>query len=234
VPNPQFTTDLNNLATSIGKTTDQMLADMKIGTHQSAIASTVKENQMKAVAEIQAAKPNVTTASVTPSVNAKDNVSVASSNSSNVGVSNIATGDSCSSSLVCASIGTFFNDSSTPVGAISTIAGLTLATERTVLTNSGTRIPRLPLTYGMDIFSYQKATKASAGFNVFGNVLGGAEWGYSMLKWGRDMRHCEYDSARQTATSAFYGALMMAPPHFVTVPVGLTGLAVTNDWFGGE
>jgi RHS repeat-associated protein len=234
VPNPQFTTDLNNLATSIGKTTDQMLADMKIGTHQSAIASTVKENQMKAVAEIQAAKPNVTTASVTPSVNAKDNVSVASSNSSNVGVSNIATGDSCSSSLVCASIGTFFNDSSTPVGAISTIAGLTLATERTVLTNSGTRIPRLPLTYGMDIFSYQKATKASAGFNVFGNVLGGAEWGYSMLKWGRDMRHGEYDSARQNATSAFYGALMMAPPHFVTVPVGLTGLAVTNDWFGGE
>lgn len=94
--------------------------------------------------------------------------------------SRVVTGDSqgvvCVAPQRCAAEGPDYpaphEDPINTVGLISTTAGLLLATENSVLTASGKRMPRLPLYYGMDIESYNKAIAASKYFGYAGWALG--------------------------------------------------------------
>lgn len=109
-------------------------------------------------------------------------------------------------------------------GTIASVAGLALATDKTVLTPSGKRIPILPITQTMNIAAYNKAVKASMLLGKTGNGLGYASYGLSVYQYKEQVKNNDWDGAKKSATVGFYGALMMAPPYFITVPVGLVGI----------
>ena len=112
---------------------------------------------------------------------------------------------------------------------IATTGSLILATNNSVLTNSGTRIPTLPLTYGMDIENYNKAVGASKNLYITGNVLGYGGLTLSTYQYIDAVDSNDWDRARKVSTTAFYSALMMSPPWLITIPIGLTGVWVTNN-----
>jgi RHS repeat-associated protein len=114
-------------------------------------------------------------------------------------------------------------------GAMATTGALILATKDTVLTNSGTRIPTLPLTYGMDIKGYNQALAASKNLHMTGNGLGYAGFTLSVFQYTDAVGNNDWDRAQKVSTTAFYSALMMSPPWLITIPIGMTGVWVTNN-----
>jgi hypothetical protein len=113
-------------------------------------------------------------------------------------------------------------------GTIATVGGLSLATDKTLLMNNGQRVSRLPLYYGMDLNAYSKTIMGSKYLNMAGNSLWYSSYGLSAYNYTGQMKYGDYTGARKSATTAFYGALMMSPPYMVTIPVGLVGIYVFN------
>ncbi|WHI47340.1 hypothetical protein [Microbulbifer sp. VAAF005] len=95
---------------------------------------------------------------------------------------------------------------------------------------NGSRIPRTPFYYGMDISSYQKSVSTSKYLGRAGSGLGYFNYGLETYNYTVSASKGDYRAARASAINGFYGALMMAPPHIVTIPVGIVGILANGNY----
>lgn len=239
ISNQNFQNDLNALADSINKSTNQMLADMQNGSHQSDIADVVRKNQLNAIAEIQ--KGNSGGSKVTVSAPGKSpaSVSVANISTDSVSIASNSNQDGCSGTLVCGweSITGVGDEYGIPLNVASSIAGaatLGLVDGGRIMTGSGSRIPISPITPGVNVSQFNKAMMWSGVFEVTGRVFGAMGGGLSFIGMLDSVNNENYGALGKNSVDLMIGMMMMKTPGWPSLVVGSTALTLNHFAHSGD